>query len=347
MKAARFYGPNQSLRIEEVPIPFVGPDDVLIAVQAAGICGSDLHIVYEGSVPAGFIPITLGHEASGIVAETGRNVSRWKVGDRVIVDSLVSCGSCLNCCVGRESICIHCKFLGIHLNGAFAEFMAVPSRNLLGLPDTIPFDHGAIISDAVATPHHAIVKIGKMRMGETVAIIGCGGLGIHAVQLCRIGGASMIIAVDVDEEILKRARKAGATDSINIKSENAIHRVREITSGAGVDLALEFVGRAETIEAGINMLHKGGRLVASGIGWERISLPPPSLFVWKELSLLGAFGFDRDDIARPIDLAAKGMLDLSDSITERFPLEAVNTALEHLRNKTGYPVRIMIVPSSQ
>jgi len=346
MKAARFYGSNQPLRIEEIPMPPVGPDDVLVEVKAAGICGSDLHIVYEGSVPVGFIPITLGHEASGIVAEIGGNASGWKAGDRVIVDSLVSCGSCFNCRVGRESICIHCKFLGIHLNGAFAEFMAVPSKNLLGLPDNIPFDQGAAIADAAATPHHAIVKIGKMRMGETVAVIGCGGLGIHAVQLCRIGGASRIVAVDLDDEILKRAQKAGATDSINIKTENAVHRIREIISGPGVDLVLEFVGHADTIETGIKMLRTGGRLVTSGIGQERITLPPPSLFVWKELSLLGAFGFDRDDIAKPIDLAAKGMLDLSGSITETFPLEAVNTALEHLRDRVKNPIRIMIVPSS-
>jgi propanol-preferring alcohol dehydrogenase len=344
MKAARFYGVNQLLRIEEIPMPSAGPDDVLVGIKAAGICGSDLHIVYEGTATAGFIPITLGHEASGIVAEVGTNVTGWKTGDRVVVDSLISCGSCYNCRVGRESVCSHGKFLGIHLDGAFAEFIIVPSKNLLGLPDNIPFDQGAAIADAVATPYHAIIKIGRLRMGETVAVIGCGGLGIHAVQLCRIGGASKIIAVDLDDEILQRARKAGATDSINIKTENASRRAKEITSGLGVDMALEFVGHAETITTGIRLLRNGGRLVVSGIGPERITLPPPSLFVWKELSLLGAFGFDRDDIAKPIELAEAGMLDLSGSITETFPLEEVNIALEHLRDKIGKPVRIMIVP---
>ncbi len=345
MKAARFYGINQPLRVEDVPTPVAGPDDVLVKVKAAGICGSDLHIVYEGSVAVGFIPITLGHEASGVIAEVGRNVTEWKAGDRVVVNSLVSCGSCFNCKVGRESICIHGQFLGIHLNGAFAEFITVPSKNLVNLPDKVPFDQGAVIADAVATPHHAIVKVGRLRIGETVAVIGCGGLGVHAVQLCKIRGASKIIAVDLDDEILQRARKAGATDSINIKTENAARRIKEITSGLGVDMVLEFVGHTETVATGIRFLHHGGRLVAVGIGPENMTLPPPSLFVWKELSLLGSFGFDRNDIAAPVELAEAGMLDLSDSITEMFPLEEVNTALEHLRDKIGNPVRIMIAPS--
>ncbi len=344
MKAARFYGANQPLRIEEIPMPSVGPDDVLIEVKAAGICGSDLHIVFEGSVPPGFIPMTLGHESSGIVARTGGNVTDWKFGDRVVINSIVSCGICYNCRTDGEAICDRCKFIGIHLNGAFAEFMAIPARNLLKLPDNIPFDQGAVIADAVATPHHAIVKRGKLRIGETVAIIGCGGLGIHAVQLCKIGGASRIIAVDLDDGILERAMRAGATDSVNSKTENAVRRIREITLGAGVDLALEFVGRAETIATGIRIMRAGGRLVVSGIGSEKIVLPPPSLFVWKELSLIAAFGFDNDDISRLIEMAAQGILDLSGSISERFPLDAVNTALEHLRDKVGNPVRIMIDP---
>ncbi len=275
MKAARFHGANQALRIDEIPMPSAGPDDVLVKVKAAGICGSDMHIVYEGSVTTGFIPITLGHEASGIVAEVGQNVTEWRTGDKVIVDSLISCGSCFNCITGRPSICNRCKFLGIHLNGAFAEFMIAPSRNLLKLPDNVPFDQGAAIADAIATPHHAIVKIGKLRMGETVSVIGCGGLGIHAVQLCRIGGAAKIIAVDLDDEILERARKVGATDLINTKTENVACRVREVTSEVGVNMALEFVGHAETIAMGMRILRPGGRLVVSGIGSERITLPPP------------------------------------------------------------------------
>jgi len=224
MKAQRFYKVNEPLRLEEIPIPQIGPDEVLIDVKACGICGSDIHIVYEGVTPTGFLPIILGHEPSGVVAEVGSNVKDWKVGDRVSVISPVTCGKCYNCIRGRECICVDRKLLGIQLMVLSLSIWHPQQRILVKLPDNIPFDQGAIVTDAVVTPFHAVTTRGKLTVGETVAVIGCGGLGIHAVQVCKIGGASKIIAVDADDEILERTAKVGATDLVNVKAGNAAEK---------------------------------------------------------------------------------------------------------------------------
>lgn len=343
MKAARFHKVNEKLTIERIPIPQIKPDEILLDVKATGICGSDLHIVYEGVTPTGFLPITLGHEPSGVVAEVGENVTDWKVGDRVVVNSVVICGKCYNCLRGRGSICINKKVLGIHFNGGLAEYMAVPSRNLVKLPDNVPFDQGAIVTDAVATPYHAITARGKLQLGETVAIVGCGGLGIHAVQLCRTAGASRIIAVDIDDEILDRTKSVGATDIVNPKSGNTADKIKEVTGGLGVDLALEFVGRQDTIALGVESLKVGGRLVICGLGPDDISVMPPTIFVRSEYEVIGSYAFDHRDIAILLRFMSSGKLDISGSITERFSLGEANTALENLRDRVGHPIRLVIV----
>jgi len=343
MKAQRFYKVNEPLKLELLPIPQIRQDEALIDVKATGICGSDIHIMYHGVTPTAFLPITLGHEPSGIIAEVGENVKGWKVGDRVSVSCVVTCGKCFNCLIGRESICINRKLLGIHLNGGLAEYMAAPSKNLIKLPDVVPFDQGGIVTDAVATPYHAITARGRLQPGETVAVIGCGGLGIHAVQLCRIAGASRIIAIDIDDEILVRSRKVGSTDIINAKGGDVPGKIKGITEGLGVDLALEFVGRQDTIALGVESLKVGGRLVVCGLGPDNISILPPTVFVRSEYEVIGSYAFERRDITILLELISSGKLDISGSISERFGLEEANTALEHLRDKVGKPIRIVIV----
>ncbi len=342
MRAMRFHAVNEPLRMENLPVPDVGENDVLICVKAIGICGSDLHILYEGNLPTAYKPIVLGHESSGVIAAVGRGVSNWQPGDRVIVDAVLNCGKCSYCHSGRASICPDTRIIGIHTDGAMAEYMIAPASHVLRLPDSISFEHGAVLTDAAATPYHAIVKRGMMKQGESVAVIGCGGLGYHAVQLCKILGASRIIAVDTNEVALRRAEKVGATDLVQATSD-AKNLIRRIT-GDGVDLVLEFVGHSATISLGTKVLRAGGRLVVSGVGHENIVAPPPSLFVWKEYSLIGSFSYDLEDISNLLELVKTGVLDLSGSVTETFPLEEANTAMEHLRDKIGNPIRIVIQP---
>ncbi len=342
MKAARFHEVGEPLKIEAVPIPELGPAEVLVNVKACGICGSDIHIVYEGVTPTAYSPITLGHEPSGVIAALGPEVKDWKVGEKVTVVPFLSCGKCINCISGNSEICLSRRVVGIHTEGGLAEFLKIPVENLIRLPENIPFDQGGISVDAVATPFHAVTKRGDLKAGEKVAIFGCGGLGIHGVQIAKICGASVVIAVDTIDAALQRAKKVGADEIINATRGRTVEKIKEISGGLGVDLSLEFIGLKETIEQAARCVRVGGRTVVVGLGSEPISLPPPTIFVRSESSLIGSYGSTALEIQRVIDLVAGGKLKLSDSITERVPLGDVNQGLDHLHRKIGNPIRIVI-----
>jgi propanol-preferring alcohol dehydrogenase len=218
-----------------------------------------------------------------------------------------------------------------------------PATSLVPLPAGVPFEIGAILPDAVATPYHALVDRGGLQAGESVAVFGCGGLGTHAVQLARVLGAGSVIAVDVRPGPLARAKELGAQETVNAESEPPYKAIRRLT-GEGVDLALECVGRAETIAQALRSLRPGGRVVIVGMGQEPIGLPPPALFAWREYSVLGSFGSTRRDLEQVIELVTSGQLDLSRSISARLPLREVNKALETLESKEGDPVRLVILP---
>ena len=342
MKAARFYKVGEPLKVEAIPVPEPNTGEVLVDVKACGICGSDIHIVYEGVTPTAYSPITLGHEPSGVIAALGSEVKGWEVGERVTINPFLTCGKCINCISGNSQICLSRRVIGIHTEGGLAEFLKVPVKNLVRLPENIPFDQGGIAVDAVATPFHAITNRGALKVGEKVAVFGCGGLGIHGVQIAKVCGASLVIAVDTIDSSLERAKKAGADEVINSRNGKTVEKIKEMSGGAGVDLALEFIGLRETIEQAVRCVRVGGRTVVVGLGPEPISLLPPTVFVRSESSLLGSYGSAISEIQSVIDLVANGKLNLSESITERFPLEEVNKGLDHLHQKIGNPIRIVI-----
>jgi len=342
MEAARFYKVGDPLKIDLIPIPELGRDEVLVDIKACGICGSDIHIVYEGVTPTAYSPITLGHEPSGVIKAVGPEVEGWKVGERVTVNPFLTCGRCINCLSGNSQICISRKVIGIHTEGGLAEFLKIPAENLVRLPENIPFDQGGIAVDAVATPFHAIMKRGTLRVGEKVAVFGCGGLGIHGVQIAKVCGASLVIAVDTIDSALERAKKVGADEVIDPRKDSPVKKIREMTDGIGVDLALEFIGLKETIGQAVTCIRVGGRTVVVGLGPDEVILPPPTQIVRTELSFLGSYGSTTSEIQSVIDLVASGKLNLSDSVTERFPLGEVNKGLDHLYKKIGNPIRIVI-----
>jgi len=342
MRAARFYKIGEPLKIDFIPVPRLGSEDVLVNIKACGICGSDIHIVYEGVTPTAYSPITLGHEPSGVIAALGSEVEGWKVGDRVTVNPFFTCGKCINCLSGNSQICLSRRVIGIHTEGGLAEFLKVPSKNLVGLPENITFDQGGIAVDAVATPFHAVINRGALKVGEKVAVFGCGGLGIHGVQIAKVFGASVVIAVDASDSALERAKKVGADEVINPRKEESTKKIKELTGGMGVDLALEFIGLRETIDQAVGCIRVGGRVVVVGLGPDPVVLPPPTQIVRSELSFLGSYGSTTSEIQGVIDLVASGKLDLSESITEKFPLEEVNKGLDHLHKKIGNPIRIVI-----
>lgn len=332
-KAARFYGANEPLRVEEAPSPRPGENEVLVHVKACGICGTDLHILH-GVLPTAYTPIILGHEIAG-EAE----------GERVMVYPQELCGTCPYCQRGQENLCLRPKVFGMQRDGGMAELVAVPAANLLPLPQGVPCEIGAILADAVATPYHAILRRGALQQGERVAVFGCGGLGYHAIKLCRLLGAASVIAVDMEEASLRRAEEAGATAVIHSRKEDPVQKIKRLVKG-GVDLSLEFVGLSQTIAQAVQSVRRGGRAVVCGIGMEPMRLPPPFAFVGNEISLLGSFGSTKEDIKRVLALVAEGTLDLSSSITNRFPLEKADQALQDLHSRRGHPVRLVIQPSA-
>lgn len=347
MRAARLYAPQQPLRIEETPTPEPGPEEALVQIAAAGICGTDLHFALEGALPVATLPLILGHEAAGRVVEVGSGVRGLKEGDRVCFFPAWSCGCCRYCLAGREPLCLNAKTFGMTIDGAFAEYLVGPERALIKLPDGVPFEIGAIVTDAVASPFHALRARGSLRAGESVAVFGCGGLGYHAVKLARLMGASQIIAIDTSGGALEHARRAGADCVVNADREDVAKTIRALTDGVGVDLALEFVGRSETVHQAVKVLGRGGRAVVVGVGPEPAQLPPLISFVGKENALIASFGMDRRDTEDALALIAAGRLDLSDSITARLPLSEINEGLWRLKRKEGDPIRIVIEPGRE
>lgn len=344
MRAARFYEAGKPLAIEQVPLPELGPKDVLVAIKATGVCGTDVHIAIEGILPVVKSPITLGHEGAGEVAAVGSEVAQWAVGDRVCIFPTVACGECYACREGKESMCLRGQILGMMRDGTFAEYTRMPEKSLIGLPAGIGYPQAAIVTDAVSTAYHAVVKRGRVEPGEKVAIFGCGGLGHHGVAFAKLMGAGKIFAVDIVPGILKRAQQAGADEIVNAKEEDAANRIKHLTDGEGVHLALEFVGRKETVTAALKSLRRGGRAVVVGVGRERVETPPLNVFVGGEYALIGSMGFERNDLADVLSLVDSGKLDLSASVSETMPLEEVNLALGKIAVRTGDPLRIVLFP---
>lgn len=341
MKAARFYQAGQPLKIEDIPTPKPGQGEVLLAVKAAGLCGTDLHIAVEGTIPTAYQPITLGHEAAGIVTEVGTGVSDWKVGDRAIAFPNIACGECYACASGREALCLKSRILGVQTDGAFAEYLLIPARMLVRLPETIPFEIGAILTDAVSTAYHAVVCRGNVQRDETVVVIGCGGVGHHGVLWSKQRGAK-VIAVDTSASALRRAQEAGADHTLNPAEADIPKSVRAPTDDAGADCAFEFVGRAETVTTALKCLKRGGRAVIVGVGQERVTLPPLQAFVGGEVSLVASLGFHRADLETIVEMVTARGVDLHASVSEVVPLGEINTALRKLAEQKGDAVRMVV-----
>ncbi|MFQ5558472.1 MAG: alcohol dehydrogenase catalytic domain-containing protein, partial [Acidimicrobiales bacterium] len=262
MRALVYRGPGR-IELDRIDDPVPVDDEVLVSVSAAGVCGTDRHIVAgELGVAPGTVP---GHEIAGTVIDVGPGVEGWSLGDRVASFGQVTCGVCGPCRVGRSNRCRRPAVLGMARQGGFAERVALPSSCLIAMPESIPDSIGAIASDAIATPFHALTTIGRLQIGETVVVIGAGGLGLHAVQLARSAGAARVVAVDPAESAREAAIAVGADAVLDPGSEDDPGRaLRSLARRA--TLVLECVGRADTVELGLAALSPGGRLVVVGVG---------------------------------------------------------------------------------
>jgi len=340
MRAARLHEPGSELSIDRIQVPRIRGGEVLVDVQVSGLCHSDINY-RDGVAPVGKIPITLGHEIAGIVAETGGRVKRVKKGDRVFVHYISSCGHCVYCRNGRENYCPRYLMIGKDIDGGFAEYARVPATSILKLPEEIPFEQGAIMGCAVPTAYHALKRSG-VKPKETVLVLGVGGLGMHAVQLAHTTfRAGRTIAVDRFTWKLNKAKRFGASDTINAATRDVLSTVEKITNKKLADVVLDFVGSQRTIQFGLNCVGKGGRLVLVGISAKLFQMSPYMTIIGKEMQIIGVNDHLRTDLIHLVRLVRSGRLDLSHSITHRIPLEDINTGFQILEDSRDRPIRVV------
>jgi propanol-preferring alcohol dehydrogenase len=340
MKAAVFHGSDKGLKIEDIPVPPIRDDQMLVKVAACGVCHTDLHYIEHGVPTFKKPPIVLGHEASGIVEKVGAGVTQFKPGQRVLIPAVLTCGRCPACRQGRENICANMQMLGNHFDGAYAEYVAVPAKDVLTLPDTIPLEEAAIIADAISTPYHAVKNRAQVRPGDTVVVFGCGGVGINAVQLAAIAGG-YVIAVDVNDRKLTWASEFGAARTINAtKVERVSKEVKKLTGG-GADIALEVIGNPRTIEEAFECIRVGGRLCVVGYTHEAISIVAGKI-MFKEVEVVGSLGCRPVDYVPLLRLVEQGKIELKRQVTHRFRLDEIGKAFAVM--KEGVSLRSIVLP---
>jgi propanol-preferring alcohol dehydrogenase len=350
MRAVQIVEIGQPLEEREVPTPEIGDRDVLIRVRAAGICHSDVH--YRAGVsPVASLPITPGHEVAGVVVETGSKVTNVAVGDRVCLHYLITCGDCIYCTMGSEQFCVEGSMIGKYRDGGYAEYIAVPARSAVPLPQEIPFEQGAVMMCSSSTSFHALRK-GRLKPGETVAIFGVGGLGMSAIQLARAMGALDVYAVDINEERLGMAAGFGAipVDASRVDPVEEIRRLTGSRSGVlssrrGVDVALELIGLPSTMRQAVQSLTVFGRAVLVGIASQPLTLDTYGELLGREAEVIGAADHLLRELPLLIEYARRGILNLSNVVTRTVPLEAsvINEVMDELE-AFGGGVRSVITP---
>lgn len=340
MKAAVFHGSDKGLKIEDIPVPQINDDQVLVKVAACGVCHTDLHYIEHGVPTFKKPPVVLGHEASGIVDQVGGNVAHLKKGQRVLIPAVLTCGHCSACRQGRENICANMQMLGNHFDGAYAEYVAVPAKDVLDLPQAIPLEEAAIIADAISTPYHAVKNRAQVKPGDTVVVFGCGGVGINAIQLASVAGG-YVIAVDVNDRKLAWATEFGAAKTINATEVERVSKEVKKLTGGGADIAMEVIGNPRTIEEAFECIRVGGRLCVVGYTNEAISIVAGKI-MFKEVEIVGSLGCRPVDYLPLLRLVAQGKIDVKRQVTHRFPLAEIKKAFDVM--KEGVSLRSIVVP---
>jgi len=295
----------------------------------------------------GPLPQTLGHEVAGVVVEVGPEVGprgqSVQIGDRVCLHYLLTCGECRYCRTDREQFCVHGQMIGKHVDGGYAEYLAVPARNAVPLPSEIPFAQGAVLMCSSSTSFHALRK-SRLRPGETVAVYGVGGLGMSAIQLALAMGALRVYAVDIAREKLELAERLGAVP-VDAAAEDPVAQIRGWTEGRGVDVALEVIGLRQTMEQAVQSLAVQGRAVLAGIADQPFNIDSYRDLLGREAEVIGSADHLLWELPILVELLRQGRLDLSHVVTRTVPLEAqaINGAMDELE-QFGGQVRTVIVP---
>jgi L-iditol 2-dehydrogenase len=332
----------RELEIAEVPTPAVGAGEVLIRVGACGICGSDVH-GYDGSSGRRIPPIVMGHEAAGRIAAVGAGVTGLAEGDRVTFDSTIYCGACGFCRRGEINLCDHRQVLGVSCGdysraGAFAEFVVVPARVVYRLPESISFAEAAML-EAVAVAIHA-VSLAEISAESTALVVGAGTIGVLILQALRAAGCRRVFVSDVDATRLKMAKELGA--DVLSANEDTVARILQRTGGVGVDVAMEAVGRNETVNAAIASVRKGGTVVLVGNISPDVTLPLQKV-VTRQIRLQGSCA-SAGEYPRAISLMASGAIRVKPLITAIAPLADGPQWFERLYAREPNLLKVVLTP---
>ena len=347
LKAVRMYKPGD-LRVESVSKPEMKSDEAMIKVRAVGVCGSDIPraLTYGAHVS----PITLGHEFSGEIEAVGSDVTKFKVGDHVVVPPLIPCYECEWCKKGIYSLCEDYDYYGSRRDGAFAEYVSVKEGNLIKVPDGIPFEDSATL-DPCANGYHSLAQA-NFKEGDSVCVVGAGPIGLFAAQYAKLYGASKVIAVDVWDEKLDVAKKVGVDVVINSKNEDAIEAVRAATDGKGANIVIDFSGSPIAQKQTFLMASKMGRIVFLGISHEGLNLEEKDVdtLMRSQLSLIGSWNsftapYPGVDWTESLKAFNEMGMTAKDIISHRLPLDEVPHIFEEI-SKGGYFFnKIMFYPN--
>jgi L-iditol 2-dehydrogenase len=332
------------LEIVDVPTPRPGPEDVMVRVEACGICGSDVH-GYDGSSGRRIPPLVMGHEAAGVVAAVGAHVKDTREGDAVTFDSTVYCGECDYCRRGEVNLCDHREVLGVSTPafrraGAFAEYVVVPRRILYALPKEFPFEQAAMV-EPLAVAVHA-VKLSEVPAGATALVVGAGMIGLLVLQALKALGVERVFVSDIDDSRLQMAKQLGATGTINAKTSDAVAEVQKLTNGAGVDVALEAVGSTPTVKAAIESVRKGGTVTLIGNVAPNVEIPLQAV-VSKQLRLQGSAA-SAGEYPQAIDMIARGEVDVKPLISMVAPLEEGQQWFDRLHAREANLMKVILKP---
>jgi 2-desacetyl-2-hydroxyethyl bacteriochlorophyllide A dehydrogenase len=313
-------------RERDIPVP--GAEDVLLKVGACGMCRTDLK-VWSGIHPAvKKLPRVLGHEVAGEVVEVGKSCDRQLIGKRAVVYFYLSCGECVFCKSGRDMFCTHLKGqVGFSVDGGYAEYVKVPASSLFLIPADIPFKEAAIITDAIATPYRALTAKVRIQPGDTLAVLGAGGLGLHAIQIARAFGAR-VTAVDISEKALSKAKDVGAEKTFQITNDASTKDILELSGGDGFDVVMDFVGKPAIQGLGLTLLKVAGKFVAVGYNLVDPFQVHSLLLVSRELEVYGSRSCGRKDLKETIELVSSGKV--KPVVVESYPLADANVALRKL-----------------
>ncbi len=334
----------KKLVYKDVPDPATGDNEVLVKVKACGICGSDVH-GFDGSTGRRIPPIIMGHEASGVIETTGRNVKNWLAGDRVTFDSTVYPLDDWYTLEGHYNLSDNREVLGVspgtfRRHGAFAEYVTIPQHILYRIPEKVTFEQAAMV-EAIAVALHSI-NISGIRTGDNCVVAGAGMIGTFIIKLLKISGATQIIAIDIDPLKLTQAEKSGATGSFLSSGTDIASKISKLTKGRGADIAFEAAGLTDTVNITIDSTRKGGKIVLVGNTSPKIEFPLQKV-VTRELKVLGSCAI-RGEYEVVLDLLESGKIKVEDQISAVVPLAEGAMWFERLYKKEKGLNKVILVP---